>query len=117
MAWSALTTRLAMTWLIWPASISAGARSTPNSNSLRFRLAALGFVTLPRGDVTENEDDARDFIFAVANRGRQLFDDALNAVPRSQGDIFGKIEQNRLRLAAITALLCFGLRGQIDSHI
>ena len=83
----------------------------------RFRLAALGFVTLPCGDVTENENNARNFILVVANRGRHLFDNALNAVPRSQGDIFGKIEQNRLRLAAITALLCFGLRGKIDSHI
>ncbi len=174
MAWSALTTRLPTTWLIWPGSISAGQRSSPMVNSLRLCVprsekltvswirrpidavffnrraaagkgeellceiagaetgvlgvvqarahlivwrqeeggegdvaddggeevveivrdaagqkaellegvcfAAFGFIALPFGDVAEDENDADDFVLAVANGGGDLLDDVLVAV-------------------------------------
>ena len=49
----------------------------------RFGFAPLGFVALPLGDVAENKDYARDFILAVANRGGDLLDNALNRIARS----------------------------------
>ncbi len=83
----------------------------------RFRLATFCVGALPRSNIAENQDDAGDFVFAVANRRGYLFDHALISVARSQGDVFGEIEQNRLRLGAITAFLRFGLRGKIDRHV
>src|SRR4030095_4042209 len=61
--------------------------------------------------------DAGDFIFSVANRRGDLLDHALDAVTGSEGDVFGKTHQDRLRLAAITALLRLRLGGKIDSYI
>ena len=46
----------------------------------RLRLATFGFVALALGDVAENENNAGDFVLAVANGRRDLFDDALIAV-------------------------------------
>src|SRR5438309_4698275 len=82
-----------------------------------FGFTALCFGALPGSDVAENEDDAGDFIFVVANRRRHLFNDVFAAVPRSQSDVLGEVEQNRLSLTAITALLHFRLCGKIDSHV
>ena len=56
-----------------------------------FRFAPLCFGPLPGSDVAENEHDAGDFIFVIANRGRDLFDHALVAVARSQSDVLGEI--------------------------
>ena len=43
-------------------------------------FASLGFVALTFGDVAENQHNAGDFVFAVANRGGDLLDDVLAAL-------------------------------------
>ena len=42
-------------------------------------FAPLRFVALTLGDIPENEDHARDFVFVVANRGGNLLDDIFGA--------------------------------------
>ena len=83
----------------------------------RFGFATFGVSALARGDVAENEDHARDFVFTIANRRGNLLDDTLDPVARGEGYIFGEIEKNGLGFVSITALLCLRLRGKIDCHV
>ena len=82
-----------------------------------FGLAPFGFIALALGDVAKNQNDTDDIVLVVADRGSDLLDDVLGAVARSQGRVFGKTNQNRLRFVAIAAFLRARLRGQIDRDV